>query len=131
MRYISFVIPYTDMPPTPELMDAMGKLAERELKAGRMIDMGGLMPVNTATRVAIRKGKLLVTDGPFAESKEVIGGYAVFEFATKEDAIKSAVEFMDLHKQFCPGWEGVCEVRQLAPMDAPESCGGSSVVNAA
>jgi hypothetical protein len=131
MRYISFVIPYTDMPPTPELMDAMGKLAEREMQAGRLIDMGGLMPVNGATRVAIKKGKLLVTDGPFAESKEVIGGYAVFEFATREDAVAGAVEFMDLHKQFCPGWEGVCEVRQIAPMDAAESCGGSSVVNAA
>jgi hypothetical protein len=114
MRYISFVIPYTDMPPTPELMDAMGKLAEREMKAGRLIDMGGLMPVSDATRVAIKKG-----------------GYAVFEYATKEDARAGAVEFMNLHKQFCPGWEGVCEVRQLAPMDAPEACGGASVVNAA
>ena len=131
MRYISLVIPYTDMPPTPELMDAMGKLAEREMQAGRLIDMGGLMPVSSAMRVAIKKGKLLVTDGPFAESKEVIGGYAVFEYATKEDALAGAVEFMNLHKQFCPGWEGVCEVRQLAPMDAPDVCGGASVVNAA
>jgi hypothetical protein len=131
MRYISFVIPYNDLPPTPELMDAMGKLAEREMKAGRLIDMGGLMPVNTATRVAIKKSKLLVSDGPFAESKEVIGGYAVFEFATKEEAVASAVEFMDLHKQFCPGWEGVCEVRQLAPMDAPDVCGGTSISSAA
>ena len=131
MRYISFVIPYTDIPPTHELMDAMGTLAEREMKAGRLIDMGGLMPVNTATRVAIKKNKVLVTDGPFTESKEVVGGFAIFEFATKEDAVASAVEFMNLHKQFCPGWEGVCEVRQLAPMDAPEACGGASAVNAA
>ena len=130
MRYISFVIPHTNMPPNQELMDAMGKLAEREMQAGRLIDMGGLLPVNTATRVAIKKNKLLVTDGPFAESKEVVGGYAVFEFATKEDAVASAVEFMNLHKQFMPGWEGVCELRQLAPNGPAESC-GAHVVNAA
>jgi hypothetical protein len=60
-------------------------------------------------------GKLTVLDGPFAEAKEVIGGYAVFELKNKEEAVESAVEFMQLHKDHLPGWEGTCEVRAFAP----------------
>lgn len=131
MRYMSFVISGSQTPPTPELMEAMGKLAEREIKAGRLIDMGGLMPIEMAARVTLRNGDLGVMDGPFTESKEVIGGYAVFEFASREEAVASAVEFMNLHKQFCPGWEGTCEVRQLAPADAQEVCGAQSAVSTA
>jgi len=131
MRYLSFVISTNDVPPTQELMEAMGKLIEREIKAGRLLDAGGLMPIDTATRVTLKKGKLGVTDGPFAESKEVIGGFAMFEYATKEDAVAGAVEFMDLHKQFCPGWEGVCEVRQIMPQDAQGGCGAQVAVSSA
>ena len=131
MRYMSIVISGSQTPPTPELMEAIGKLAEREIKAGRLIDMGGLMPIDMAARVTLRNGEIGVTDGPFTESKEVIGGYAVFEFASREEAVASAVEFMNLHKQFCSGWEGTCEVRQLAPVDAPEACGAQSAVSTA
>lgn len=118
MRYLSFVISTNQVPPTAELMEAIGALAEREIKAGRLLDMGGLMPIDASVRVQIRKGELGVIDGPFIESKEVIGGFAMFEFASQEEAVASAVEFMNLHKQFCPGWEGVCEVRQLASPEA-------------
>jgi hypothetical protein len=131
MRYMSFVISNSDVPPTQELMEAMGKLAEREIKAGRLLDMGGLMPIDAATRVTLKKGKLGVTDGPFTEAKEVVGGYAVFEFATKKDAVAAAVEFMDLHKQFCPGWEGICEVREIVSEGAQESCGAQAGVSSA
>ena len=131
MRYMSFVIPSNEVPPTQELMEAMGKLIEREIKAGRLLDTGGLMPIDTATRVTLKKGKLVVTDGPFTEAKEVIGGYAMFEFATREDAVAATVEFMDLHKQFCPGWEGICEVRQIMPQDAQGGCGAQVAVSTA
>ena len=131
MRYMSFVIPTGDVPPSQELIEAMGKVIEREIKAGRLLDMGGLMPIDTATRVTLKKGKLGVTDGPFTEAKEVIGGFAMFEFASREDAIASAVEFMDLHKQFCPGWEGVCEVRQIMAQDAEGRCGAQVAVSSA
>jgi len=114
MRFMSIVTSaHTDMP-TPELMEAMGKLADREIKAGRMIDMGGLMPLETGAQVRIRDGELSVIDGPFVEAKEVIGGYAIFEFRNKEEAMASAVEFMHLHRQHMPGWEGTCEVRAMA-----------------
>ena len=87
MRFMSFVTSaHTEMP-TPELMEAMGKLADREIKAGRMIDMGGLMPLETGAQVRIKDGELSVIDGPFVEAKEVIGGYAIFEFRNKEEAL--------------------------------------------
>jgi hypothetical protein len=92
----------------------MHKLADREIKAGRMIDTGGLLPLASGARVRIADGELSVIDGPFVEAKEVIGGYAIFEFRNKEEAVASAVEFMQLHKDHMPGWEGTCEVRAFA-----------------
>ena len=120
MRFMSIITSaHTDMP-TPELMEAMGKLADREIKAGRMIDMGGLMPLESGAQVRIKDGELSVIDGPFVEAKEVIGGYAIMEFRNKEEAQASAVEFMQLHCQHMPGWEGTCEVRAMA---GPEDTG--------
>jgi hypothetical protein len=114
MRFMSFVTSTHSGPPTPELIEQMNKLANREIKAGRMIDMGGLMPLAMGARVSIANGEISVIDGPFVEAKEVIGGYAIFEFKNKEEALASAVEFMQLHKDFMPDWEGTCEVRALA-----------------
>lgn len=114
MRFMSFVTSAHAGPPTPELIEAMNKLADREIKAGRMVDMGGLTPVAMGAQVRIADGKLSVIDGPFVEAKEVIGGYAIMEFRNKEEAVASAVEFMQLHKNFMPDWEGTCEVRAFA-----------------
>jgi hypothetical protein len=114
MRFMSFVTSAHAGPPTAELIEAMNKLADREIKAGRMVDMGGLTPVAMGAQVRIADGKLSVIDGPFVEAKEVIGGYAIMEFRNKEEAVASAVEFMQLHKDFMPGWEGTCEVRAFA-----------------
>ena len=89
MRFMSIVTsPQPMKAPTPALMEAMGKLAEREIKAGRMIDMGGLTPLQEGARVLIEGGKLRVTDGPFVEAKEVIGGYAIFEFRDKDGSAR-------------------------------------------
>ena len=119
MRFMSIITTADTSMPTPELMEAMGKLADREIKAGRMIDMGGLMALADGVQVRIRDGELRVIDGPFVEAKEVIGGYAIMEFRNKEEALASAVEFMQLHRQHMPGWEGTCEVRAMAgPEDA-------------
>jgi hypothetical protein len=115
MRFM-YIVKHPGPPgnPTPELMEAMHKLADREIKAGRMLDSGGLMPVETGAQVRIADGKLSVIDGPFVEAKEIVGGYAIFELRDKEEAIAAAVEFMQLHKDFMPGWEGTCEVRAFA-----------------
>src|SRR6266481_3509447 len=115
MRFMSIVTsPQSPGNPTPELLGAMHKLADREIKAGRMIDNGGLMPLQTGARVRIADGKLSVIDGPFVEAKEVIGGYAIFELRDKEEALAMGKEFMQLHLDHMPGWEGTCEVRAFA-----------------
>jgi len=100
-------------PPPKALMDAIAKLAEEESKTGTMLGSGGLKGTDTGARVRIAGGKLTVLDGPFTEAKEVIGGYAQFELKSKEEAVQSAVHFMELHKKYWPGWEGETEVRQM------------------
>lgn len=100
------------MPPQ-ELMEAIGKLSEDAAKAGTMIASGGLAPTAQSTKVRVSGGEIQVIDGPFTESKEVIGGYAQFELPSKEAALKGAVEFMELHRKFWPGWEGETEIRQM------------------
>ena len=114
MRFMFIVKSSHAASPTPELMEAMHKLADREIKAGRMLDNGGLMPLATGAQVRIVDGELSVVDGPFVEAKEMIGGYAIFELAGKEEALASAREFMQLHKDMMPGWDGVCELRAIA-----------------
>jgi hypothetical protein len=131
MRFMYIVTSERPTPPTPELMQAMGKLADREIKAGRMIDCGGLMPVAIGgAQVRIRDGELSVVDGPFVEAKEVIGGYAIFELRDKEEALASAVEFMQVHRQHMPGWEGTCELRAFASPDHEMGCQVDAVAHA-
>jgi hypothetical protein len=115
MKFMFIVKSGQAMPPTPKLLEAMHALAQREIKAGRMLDNGGLMPLAMGAQVRVAGGQLSVIDGPFAEAKEVVGGYAVFELPSKEEAVASAVEFMQLHKDLLPGWEGTCELRAFAP----------------
>ncbi|HEY4214832.1 MAG TPA: YciI family protein [Steroidobacteraceae bacterium] len=114
MKFMFVVKSAHPVAPTPALLEAMHKLSDREIKAGRMLDSGGLMPMATGAQVRLIDGQLSVVDGPFVEAKEVIGGYAVFELHNKEEAVASAVEFMQLHKDFLPGWEGTCELREFA-----------------
>ena len=100
-------------PPPKELMDAIAILSEEAVKDGSMISNGGLAPLAQSTRVRVSKGELTVTDGPFAEAKEVVGGYAQFELKSKEEAIQGAIRFMELHRKHWPGWEGETEIRQI------------------
>jgi hypothetical protein len=107
-------------PPPKELMDALHKLAEEANKAGTMLESGGLAPTAMSTRVRLSRGKVAAIDGPFTESKEVVGGFAMFELESKQVAIESALRFMELHKQHWPGWEGETEIRQIfGPEDFP------------
>jgi len=103
--------------PPKELMEAMASLSEEAVKAGTMLGSGGLAPTAQSTRVRISNGELTVTDGPFTETKEVVGGYAQFELKSKEEAIEGAVRFMELHRKHWPGWEGETEIRQMYGME--------------
>jgi hypothetical protein len=100
------------MPPK-ELMDEISKLGQQNKRNGKMLDSGGLAPTAASTKVRVSGGKVMVIDGPFAEAKEVVGGFAMFEFPSKEDALASAKKFMELHVKYWPGWEGETEVRQV------------------
>ena len=106
--------------PPRELMEAIDKMSQDANKAGTMLGSGGLKPTETGARVVLCNGKISVIDGPFAEAKEIIGGYAQFELNSKEEAVHGAVQFMELHKKYWPGWEGETEVRPMyGPDDFP------------
>ena len=106
--------------PPKELMEAIDKLSEEGVKAGTMLGSGGLGPTATGARVRLSGGRITVIDGPFTEAKEIIGGYAQFELKSKEEAVAGALQFMELHKKYWPGWEGETEIRQ---MFGPEDLG--------
>jgi hypothetical protein len=100
-------------PPPKELMEAIAILSEEAVKDGTMLGSGGLAPMEQSTRVRVSKGQLTVTDGPFTETKEMVGGFAQFELKSKQEAIDGAVRFMELHRKHWPGWEGETEIRQI------------------
>jgi hypothetical protein len=103
--------------PPKALMDAMEKLTQDAVKNGTMVMGGGLAPTAQSNRVRLSGGKISVIDGPFTESKEVIGGFAIMELKSKEEALEVAKHFIDLHRQHWPGWEGESEVRQMFGME--------------
>jgi hypothetical protein len=100
-------------PPPKEFMDVMAKLGEEAVKAGTMVVSGGLASTAASTRVRLSNGQVRAIDGPFTEAKEVVGGFAVLEYKSKKEALEGAIDFMELHKKYWPGWEGETEVRQL------------------
>lgn len=102
--------------PPKALFDAIDKLMAEQAKSGVFLSAGGLKPSAQGARVRITRGKVRVTDGPFTEAKEVIGGFAILNAGSKDDAIAQAKQFMELHIKHWPGWEGECEVRE---MEAP------------
>ena len=100
-------------PPPMELMEAIGKLGEEATKAGTMVSMGGLHHSSKGATIRLKGGKLITTDGPFTEAKEVIGGFTILNLASKEEAIQEATKFMELHRKLWPTWEGVTEIRPM------------------
>lgn len=100
--------------PSEQLMEDMGKLIYELTRAGVLIATAGLRPTSEGVRVRSRHGKLSTTDGAFTETKEVIGGYAILEAPSKEDAIALIKRFLGVHGD---DWDIECEVR---PLDGPE-----------
>lgn len=102
-------------PPTPQEMAAMGKLIEEGMKKGWLVATEGCLPSALGARVRRSGEKVTVTDGPFAESKEVIGGFAILSAKSKEEAIQLAKDFLKVVG------EGECEVRQVYEAGTPDS----------
>ncbi|MFI9175658.1 YciI family protein [Streptomyces lincolnensis] len=97
--------------PSPELMQRMGELIEEMTKAGVMLDTAGLTPTSEGTRVHWEDGRLSVTDGPFTEAKEVIGGYSIVQCKDRAEAIEWTKRFLKVHEEH---WTVTCEVREIA-----------------
>jgi hypothetical protein len=96
-----------NVPPSQEEMNRMGKLVEEGMKAGWLIATEGCLPSALGARVRSTNGKLSVTDGPFTESKEVVGGFAILRANSKEEAIQLVKDFLKVVG------EGECELRQI------------------
>ena len=116
MRFLSMirVNENTGQKPSERLMKEMGALIDEMLKEGTLVRTAGLRPTKEGFRVRSRHGKRSMTDGPFTESKEVIGGYAVLEAKSKEHAIELTNRFLAVHGD---EWDLECEVR---PLDGTE-----------
>jgi len=94
-------------------MEAITKLSEDGARAGTLLQAGGLAPTATSVRVRVEKGKVLALDGPYSETKEGVGGFALFDVDSKQEMIDATVKFMQLHAEYWHGWEGETEIRQL------------------
>ena len=116
MRFMMFIKHPADYDPAdtpPALYAAMGKFIEEYAERGVFLDGAGLQPLANGTQVRLAGGEISVTDGPFTEAKEVIGGYAICQTETREEAVELATRFMELHRRHWPGFEGVSEIRLL------------------
>jgi hypothetical protein len=103
-------------PPTLDEMARMGQLIEEGMKAGWLVSTEGCLPSAKGARVRRTGTKVTVTDGPFAEAKELIGGFAILEAKSKDEAIALTKQFLEV------AGEGECEIRQLFTAEgAPES----------
>jgi hypothetical protein len=108
MRYLSiYKSRESDLPPSPEHIEKMMQLVEDGMKAGYLVATEGCLPSALGARVRNSNGQMTVTDGPFVESKELIGGFAILEAKSKEEAIQLAKQFLAV------AGDGECELRQI------------------
>jgi hypothetical protein len=116
MKYLMFIKhseDYRGQPIPQGLLEAMGEFVNQGFQSGVLKDTGGLKPTEEGFRMRLSRGKLKMTDGPFTEAKEVVGGYALVEVKSSDEAREMARQFMELHRIHWPEFEGECEVRPL------------------
>ena len=126
MRFLSMVRinEKSGLAPSEQLMQDMGKLMDEMIRDGSLVTTAGLRPTAEGVRVRQRHGKQSVTDGPFTETKEVIGGYAILEAKSMQEAVKLTKRFLHVHG---PEWDVECEIRQFnGPEFGAEACGERS-----
>ena len=116
-RYFTFVKTDETMPagpPPPELFEAIAKIGEEATKDGTMLMVGGLLPSANGALLHLEGGRIDVVDGPFTETKELIGGFALFELRDMDEAKEAARRFLQVHADHWPAFTGTVEVRELA-----------------
>ncbi|MDP9116947.1 MAG: YciI family protein [Actinomycetota bacterium] len=101
-------------PPPQALFDAMDRYIGEQAAKGAFLDGGGLYGTEDAVNFLVRKGETSRVDGPYAEAKEVVGGFAIMQYDTLEEAIARQQEFADLHAKFWPGCSMVATLRQIS-----------------
>lgn len=106
------------MPPQA-LFEAMDTYIGAQAAAGNFLDGGGLFGTEDAVNFVVRKGETTRVDGPYAEAKEVVGGWALMQFDTVEEAIANQQEFADLHARHWPECSMVATLRQISD-EAPQ-----------
>jgi hypothetical protein len=100
-----------ETPPSPELMEAIGKLMQEITQSGTLVEAGGFQ---TRAHLKLAGGKVRVTDGPFTEAKELIGGYVIIQVKSEAEAIELARRFLDIHREILgPSYEAESVIRQL------------------
>lgn len=116
VKYLTFIRhaeSYREAGPPAALLEAMGQFVQQSLQDGSLIDTGGLLPSKNGFRIRLARGAISMTDGPFVETKEVIGGWAIINAESKADALRIARKFMELHRTHWPEFEGEAEVRPM------------------
>jgi hypothetical protein len=115
MRFMSWVRSDRDFGEPPRaLTDAIAQAGAEGFANGTLLDTGGISTIQAGGRAKLAGGKLTITDGPFIEAKELVGGFAIQNFSSREQALESARWMLDLHKEHWPEWEGEIEIRQLS-----------------
>ena len=118
MKFMMMVVgdPCEGKPPSPQLMAAIDELGREARRTGKLLMDGGLKPMAASLQVGLERGKRYTVDGPFAETKEVAGGFAIFELASREEALEHARQFVEAHAR-C----GITNLRvDVRPMFGPE-----------
>ena len=116
MRYMMFIKhteDYRGLHVPPALDEAMGQFVGEYIAKGKFVDGAGLKSTHRAKKIRLSGGKLSVVDGPFTESKEIIGGYAILDLESDEEALEVAMQFMELHRIHMPTFEGESELRVM------------------
>ena len=124
MRYMMFIKhteDYRNVQVPAGLYEDMGKFIEETTKSGNFVSGAGLQPTSAGTKVTLKAGKISVIDGPFTESKEIVGGYSIIDAKTHEEALGLAKRFMELHLKHWPTFEGECEMRPFEAEAQPAS----------
>jgi hypothetical protein len=119
MRYMGMVkMPENNTEEPPQaLVEAMGAEIERGFADGTLIEAGGLYPTAQSVEIRMRAGTVTTTDGPFAEGREVVGGYSIIEVRSHEEAVAAARRVVELHQEHWPTWEGSLELRRISGPD--------------
>jgi hypothetical protein len=114
MRYLTMVKSAERYGPPPQaLMDAIEEYGKEYAKSGVLLETGGLAPTSASARVRLAEGKVTVIDGPFAEAKEVVGGFAFLDVRSLDEAVELSRRLLELHHEHWPEWAGEIEVRPV------------------